>query len=499
MDISTSADSSAAKAGPAPSNPVKLTKRAVEALRYQGTSNGARYVWDSQLKGFGVRVFPSGRKAFLVSYRAGNRKRFLTLGTFGKDMTAEEARKEAKAVLGAAVRGEDPAAAREAERRGETVAALCSAYLERYAKPRKRSWTEDERRINSRILPAWGNLKARAIRRADVAALHSRIGTKEGKPYEANRVRELVARMFELGRQWGFVDEDMRNPAQGIDDCAEAKRDRWVTPEELPRLAQAINEEPNETARHALWLYLLTGARKSELLTARWEDVSFERAELRLPETKAGRVHYIPLSGPALALLRQMPRAAGNPYILPGRGPRGATPAEKASTPTHLVNIDKPWRRVRSAAGVEDVRLHDLRRTVGSWLAQAGNSLHLIGRVLNHSNASTTQVYARFGEDTVRAALEQHGARIMGAAGLTPSAAVTPLQTAERCGTCAFWAEDQGGAPVGVCIARGGAWYQRERPAKAEACRRYRVDKEAAGGANSARAAHVPGVSGTGR
>jgi integrase len=234
--------------------------------------------------------------------------------------------------------------------------------------------------------------------------------------------------MFELARRWGFVPEGHPNPARDIDHFKEAKRDRWVTPEELPRLAQAINEEPNESARFALWLYLLTGARKSELLAARWENVSFERAELRLPETKAGRIHYIPLSSPALALLQQIPRESGNPYVLPGRGPRGATAEEKAKNPAHLVNIDKPWQRVRKAAGVEDVRLHDLRRTVGSWLAQAGNSLHLIGRVLNHSNASTTAVYARFAEDNVRAALEQHGARIMGAAGLAPAADVVELK-----------------------------------------------------------------------
>lgn len=398
--------------------PVKLTKRVIDALTYEGNGNGAYYVWDSELKGFGVRVFPSGRKAFLVTYRAGTRKRFLTLGTFGKDLTADEARKKAIVSLGDVVRGIDPAAARDQDRHGETVRDLCLAYLERYAKPHKKSWREDERRINHRILPAWGSFQAKAIKRADVATLHARIGTKEGKPYEANRVRELVAKMFELARDWGFVPEEQRNPAQGIDDYKEQKRDRWVTPEELPRLAQAINEEPNATARHALWLYLLTGCRKSELLRAQWDHLDWARAELKLPETKAGRVHYVPLSAPALELLRQIPRKDGNPFILPGRGPRAST-RDSDQKPTHLVNINKPWNRVRKVAGVEDVRLHDLRRTVGSWLAQSGNSLHLIGRVLNHSNQSTTAVYARFGEDSVRAALEQHGTRLMEVAGMS--------------------------------------------------------------------------------
>ena len=406
---------------------VKLTKREVEGLTYEGADNAACYYWDAELKGFGVRVFPSGRKAFLVAYRADGRKRFLTLGTFGRDLTADEARKRAMARLGEVASGKDPAAARDQERKGETMRDLAATYMERHAKPNKKSWREDERRLQRHMLPKWGKLKVRAITRADVAALHARIG--KAAPYEANQTLALLSKVFELARRWGFVPEGHPNPARDIDKFREVKRDRWVTPEELPRLAQAINEEPNDAARCALWLYLLTGARKSELLRAKWADVDWTRAELRLPETKAGRVHYIPLSAPALALLREVPRVEGNPFILVGRGPRGASAEEKAAKPAHLVNISKPWGRVRTAAGVADVRLHDLRRTVGSWLAQAGNSLHLIGRVLNHSNQSTTAIYARFGEDSVRAALEQHGARIMGAAGLAPTAEVATLPT----------------------------------------------------------------------
>jgi integrase len=398
--------------------PVKLTKRAVEALTYEGTGNGACYFWDPEVKGFGVRIFPTGRKAFLVTYRSGARKRFLTLGTFGKDVTADEARKLAKAALGDAVRGTDPAEERDKAKQGETMRDLCGAYMDRHGNAKKIA-RDDLRRINAHFLPAWGRLKARDIKRPDVASLHAKIG--KTAPYEANRTLAQLSKMFELARRWGFVPEGHPNPARDIDRFKEQKRDRWVTPEELPRLAQAINEEPNESARFALWLYLLTGARKTELLTARWEHIDWTRAELKLPDTKAGRVHYVPLSAPAMALLREIPRVEGNPFVLPGK-----------LAGAHLVNISKPWNRVRAAAGVEDVRLHDLRRTVGSWLAQAGNSLHLIGRVLNHSNQSTTAVYARFGEDSVRAALEQHGARIMGAAGLTPTAEVTELPARGR-------------------------------------------------------------------
>ena len=394
---------------------MNLTIDTIKSAAYHGTNNARCVLWDDKIPGFGLRVYPSGKKAFVLSYRTTDgRKRMMTIGTYGV-LTLDQAEKKARAAGVKVETGADPLAERETARQGETLAELCTAYLERHAS-QKKTGADDERRINRHILPKWRSLKARAITRADVAALHSKIGA--AAPYEANRTLALLSKMFELARRWGFVPEDHPNPARDIDRFRELKRDRWLTPAELPALAQAINEEPNQSARFALWLYLLTGARKTELLQAQWSHLDWTRAELKLPDTKAGRVHYIPLSGPALALLRDIPPVEGNPYILPGARP-GA----------HLVNISKPWNRVRTAANVADVRLHDLRRTLGSWMAQAGNSLHLIGRVLNHSNASTTQVYARFGEDSVRAALEQHGARLMGAAGLTPTAEIVELKT----------------------------------------------------------------------
>jgi integrase len=348
-------------------------------------------------------VYPSGKKAFVLFYRVNGRQRFLTLGAYGP-FTLDQARDRAKEHIGQVVKGEDPLEHKKKARQGETVKALCDAYLERHAS-RKRSARDDRRRIVQYVIPTWGNRKADNIIRADVAALHTRIG--QHAPYEANRVVALLSKMFELARRWGFVQENAGNPARGIDKFKEQKRDRWVTPEELPRLAAAIAQDPNLYVRAAIWLYLLTGVRKTELLKARWNDVDFVRCQLRLGETKAGRTHYVALSPPALTLLRMLPRQEGNPYLLPSTKVPGQ----------HLVNIEKPWRRVRKAAGVEDVRLHDLRRTVGSWLAQAGNSLPLIGRVLNHSNPSTTAIYARLGDDPARQALAEHAERITAIAG----------------------------------------------------------------------------------
>lgn len=389
---------------------MNLTKKLIDGMKFN-PEKAQDIRWDGGLPGFGVRVYPSGAKVFVLSYRHEGRKHIVTLGRFGV-LTVDQARDMARAKLsGLTMKGDDPF--KEKNTLHKTVKELCDDYMTRHAS-HKKSARDDLRRVNQTILPAWSNHRVSAITRTDVSALFFEV-SKRGV-YEGNRTLALLHKMFNLAGLWGYVEENAPNPAHGIQKNKEQKRDRWVTHEELPRLAVAIDAEPHYFARMALWLYLLTGVRKSELLTAKWDAVDFERRELRLGDTKAGRVHYVPLNEAALTILRSLERIDGNPYVLPGH---------KAGQ--HLVNISKPWIRVRKAAGVDDARLHDLRRTVGSWLAQAGNSLHLIGRVLNHSNTSTTAVYARFGQDHVREAMEAHGKQLMGIAGKRPLAEVVEL------------------------------------------------------------------------
>lgn len=277
----------------------------------------------------------------------------------------------------------------------------------RHAKPHKKSWEKDQSHINRFIIPAWGSQKAMNIKQSDVFKLHSKIG--ETRIYEANRLLTLLSKMFNLAESWGYVPEGFKNPTIGIKKYKEEKRDRWVTPSEMPLLAKAINEETNIFVTSAIWLYLYTGLRKTELLKAKWSDIDWNSKKICLRDNKSGHVHYVPLSSQAIDILGELPRYVGNEYILPGQK-EGA----------HLVNIAKPWNRIRKKAGIEDVRLHDLRRTVGSWLAQEGSSLHLIGRVLNHASPLTTAGYAHFGEDHVRKALEEHSKLI--------DAAINPTQ-----------------------------------------------------------------------
>lgn len=378
---------------------MKLTKKNIDGFVYHGQAPQRDIRWDDEIKGLGLRIYPSGRKAFILSYRIENRKHLLTLGDFGI-LTLVEARNMARQELVKVLNGVDPLDKRIQASQNQTMKVLCEAYLTRYAMIHKKTWAEDERRINKHLLPKWGSHTMKSISRNDVAAFHAQLG--KTAPYEANRILRLLSKMFDLAGQWSFVDEQAPNPAKNIRLFKEVKRDRWLKPTELPQLAEAIDQEANKVAAQAMWLYLLTGARKSELLEAKWEDIDWDRRELKLLETKAGRTHYIPLIEPAYELLKGMSREEGNPYILPGHV-KGQ----------HLVNISKAWNRVCKRANIDGVRLHDLRRTVGSWLAQSGNSLHLIGKILNHSNQSTTAVYARFAQDQGREAMEEYGSKLI--------------------------------------------------------------------------------------
>lgn len=392
---------------------MQLTKRTIDSFVYEGNGTERDVRWDDRLPGFGLRVYPSGRKSFVLSYRCKGRKRLMVLGRYGV-LTLAEARVKARQALVDSGSGDDPLDQRAQERAAATVADLASAFIERHSKVHKKSWKDDERAINKYVLPNWGTTPIRILARADIAAVHEEIGKKY--PYAANRLLELLSKMHGLAKIWGFVDENALNPVTGIPRFREEKRDRYITPEELPRVTQALDHEENVYAKYAIWLYLLTGLRKSELLGATWADIDWDREEITIRETKNGRPHCLPLSSAAVEILNQIPREHDNPHLFPGKRP-GAS----------LVNIDKAWRRIRKDAGVEDIRLHDLRRTVGSWLAQAGNSLHLIGRVLNHRTPSTTQVYARFSNDHVRDALESLGQNLMGAAGKSTKAEIVSL------------------------------------------------------------------------
>lgn len=386
---------------------MKLLKSVVDALTYEGTSAKPKDIrWDERVPGFGLRLWPSGTKTFVYRYWFGTRQRYMTLGTYGS-LTPDQAYRLALQTHAKVLAGTDPLADRKRLRLGETVNDLCRHYMEKHSRPHNKTWEKDQERIDAYIKPELGTLKVRSVKRSDISALHHKVGVTKKHPTTANRLLSLLSSMFNKARrEYGFLDETAPNPADAIERFPEVKRRRFVTKDEMPKLAKAIVEEQNVFAQAAIWAYLLTGLRKEELLGLKWSDVDLKRGEVYLADTKAGRDHTLPLSAAAVGLFKSLPRLGANPYVFCG---------SRAGRP--IVNISKPWKRIREAAGLADVRLHDLRRTVGSWLAMSGASLPLIGEVLNHSNASTTKVYARFHRDPVAEAMERHSRELFTATG----------------------------------------------------------------------------------
>jgi integrase len=324
--------------------------------------------------------------------------RRLTLGPYGP-LTLDQARKLAATHVGAIAQGADPAQVRQDRLHEPTFADLTAQYLERHA-PRKRSGRDDRGMLDTHLL-VFRTRKLTDIHRNEVARLHAKVG--ETASYRANRLVALLRKMFNLARDWGLYAGE--NPATRIQMFREESRDRFVQPEELPRLLHTIAEEADPTVRGVVLTALLTGARRTEVLTMKWDEVSLTRAEWRIPHTKAGRPHLLPLPHALVAMLRSLSRVEGNSYVFVGQDGVG-----------HLHDMKRAWDRIRVQAGLHDARFHDLRRTVGSWLAGSGESLSLIGKVLNHRDVSTTAIYARLNLDPARQALERNASKMLEAA-----------------------------------------------------------------------------------
>lgn len=372
---------------------VKLTKKLIDAAPFP--KQGQMFLRDVEVRGLALRI-TTGAKAFVFEKKINGRARRFTLGPYGA-LTVEAARKMAQEKIGEVAKGDDPAEARRQRRQATTWGDLETLYLERHA-IHKKSMKDDVSLLN-RHLAQWRTWRLSAITKAEVCSKHAEIGAA-GHRIAANRMIALVRVMFNLATDWGFFAGV--NPAARVKLFKEVSRERFIKPDELPRLWKALGDESNPYVRVAFMVGLLTGARRNEVLAMQWTDLDVSQGLWVIPSTKAGRMHTIPLPRPALEALIGLPRLEGNPYVFCGRWGRG-----------HLVNVAKPWRRIRQQAGLNDVRIHDLRRTLGSWLVAAGASLPLIGKALNHSNVSTTQVYARLQLDPVRVALEDNAARML--------------------------------------------------------------------------------------
>jgi integrase len=381
----------------------RISKRSVDALACPAGKD-REFLWDDGLSGFGVAAFPTGKKVYVCQYRQDGRSRRSNIGEHGR-LTPDEARSEAKKLLGIVEGGSDPIAERKKERGVRTVAAVAEDFMNLHVatKRKDRTGAEYKRILKSRILPTLGTRRIVEVRRADVASLHTALATT---PYEANRTLALISAIWTWAARRDEVGAGL-NPCMGIERYPEESRERFLSNEEMSRLGDALrlyeSNRGEPFAAAAIRLLILTGARLREILDAQWQHVDLDRGIIFLPDSKTGK-KPIYLSAAAIEFLRTLPRIKGNPHIIPG-----------AKTGQPKSDLLKPWTAIRREARLEGVRLHDLRHSFASIGAGASMGLPIIGKLLGHGQAATTHRYAHLDADPMRRAVETIGATISAA------------------------------------------------------------------------------------
>jgi integrase len=367
---------------------MNLTKASVRTAAVP--LKGQVFFRDDEITGFALRVLYTGAKTFVWEGRIKGRNRRISIGQY-PDLSVAAAREEAAKIRGIVATGGDPAEDRLNEKRELTFADLVAKYLELHAKVKRRSWARIERRLELHFT-RWNTRRISDISPEDVASLHIRIGKERGK-IEANRAVELLRAVFNFGRH--TLKWQGQNPAERIEKYPERSRRRFLSVEEMRRVNAALAEEENVYWRAYFPLDLALGLRKGDLLALRWDQIDLKARTIVVPTSKTDELLSLPLPSAAVRLLRALPRRDGSPWVFPGDGKTG-----------HLVEPKAAWHRIRVRAKVTDVRIHDLRRTLGSWLKASGADLATIGRVLNHADPASTAVYARLDTEAIRPALE---------------------------------------------------------------------------------------------
>ncbi|MGA2585361.1 MAG: site-specific integrase [Tepidisphaeraceae bacterium] len=358
------------------------------------------WIFDTKCLGLAYRLTANGVGGFYLYRRVLGRPAKIRLG--GNEITIEQARRLAARANGQIAQGIDPRDQRRQDRADSlTLGELLTHFIEHHAKPHKRSWEDDEAMVE-RYLKDWRSRRLSTITQDDIRGLHAKVGTDHG-PYAANRLLSLLhAAYAKAGNLW-----QGGNPAHGVAKFREKSRDRFLQADELPRFFKALADEPNETIRDYLLILLLVGARRSNTAAMRWSDLDIERGLWRIPETKNGLPLLLPLAGEAVQILRRRKKTSDSQWVFP------TASTTKLSKSGHIEQFRHTWKEILKRAGVEDFRLHDLRRTIGSWMAISGSSLPQIGRALGHLNPTTTAVYARLSVDPVRIGVETATAAMM--------------------------------------------------------------------------------------
>ncbi|HAT50873.1 MAG: tyrosine-type recombinase/integrase [Nitrospirae bacterium] len=408
----------------------KISKRLVDSLAPSSTE---LFVWDTDVKGFGLKLTPTGKRVYLLQYRSSGRLRRYTIGTHGSPWTPEAARQEAGRLLGLIAMGKDPSEQKAQAKAMPTMAELCDIYLAEGTAAKKASTLAIDRgRITRHIVPLLGRKRVDQITRADIqrfmiAVAEGKTATDEktgpkgraivtGGKGTATRCMGFLGGILAFAVERGYRTD---NPVHGVKKYPEQRRERFLTADELTRLGEALQQSEQEGvnpfAVNALRLLLLSGMRRGEVLTLQWSHVDFEQGCLRLPDSKTG-AKIVHIGAAAFELLARLPRIEGNPYCFPG-----------AVEGQSLVGLPKIWRKIRDRAGLPDVRIHDTRHGFASIGVISGMGLPVVGALLGHKTPSVTARYAHLSADPLKLAADRISGQIAAALNGTPKAEVVQL------------------------------------------------------------------------
>lgn len=345
-------------------------------------------------------VNSSGSKIFYAYGRiAGGKPIKYKIGAFPL-FSIENARNQAREILIQMAQGENPQEKRRVERSVSTMDNFFPLYMDQHSKLHKKSYWFDQQQYDRHIKPKLGNYRLSDITESVLRTFHQRMGAASGHT-SANRVLDVISSIMSKAIDWGYVD--MANPVRKVKKFRTQSRDRFLQPDEFPRFLEALHAEENETAKHYILMSLYTGARKANTLAMRWDEIDFTSRVWRIPETKNGDPLTIPLSSPAIELLERIRVTSRSEWVFASSGKSG-----------HLADPKKAWQRILQRAEIENLRLHDLRRTLGSYQAATGANQYIIGKTLGHKSQAATAIYARLNIDPVRDSVERATAAMFG-------------------------------------------------------------------------------------
>ena len=373
----------------------KLTKTLVEKAEVKSKPY---FIFDDMLSGFCARIATNGKRHYYLQYMSHKKVKRMMLGQHGI-ITTEQARDKVITLLGSIIEGNDPHHDKAVKLQEPYVADLAERYMQEHVEVHCKARTQQmyRRCLKKHVLPAFGKMRISEVKRSDIANFHH---SMRHTPAEANHCLEIVSKMFNLAEMWG-LRTDGTNPRRHIKKFKLKARERYLTKKEALTLGNVLDEvkrypDENLSAIYCIQLLLLTGCRLSEIQTLKWEYLDRDAAMLRLPDSKTG-AKLVYLGGPVFKLFDEIwnhpARPKDNPYVIWGK-----------NTNAHINNIQKPWRRFRSMAGLDDFRIHDLRHSFASFAVSQGMSLPMIGRLLGHTQVQTTARYAHLMSEPMAAA-----------------------------------------------------------------------------------------------